>query len=614
MGSNGIERLVGNERYSKMQGMKVLLVGAGGIGCELLKNLILMGFGEIHVVDLDTIDMSNLNRQFLFRQRDIRKAKATTAVRAVEYFSNSKLVAHQGNIMDSEVFPLSWFKQFNILFNALDNLSARRYVNKMSQFLNVPLLESGTAGFDGHIQPIIPGKTECFDCTAKETPKTFPICTIRSTPSQLVHCVVWAKNFLFQQLFGGGEQEMPSQEDMGTNDPSEIERINQETDELYQLHEWVQYGDETKVYDIIKKLFVHDIEKLLMIENLWRTRRKPVPLGNVQPYSEDINNDHHAMWSLQDNINKFAQSTKILMKRLKSEKSLEFDKDDQDMLEFVASAANTRAHIFNIQMKTVFDIKQIAGNIIPAIVTTNAIIAGLSSLVSLRVLNLLDIISNGPTNIPMAFTAKASNMSSHRYLVAPLLAPPNPKCPVCSHYQRTVITLNQESWQSMKLGDLIKKIRDRYGFSEEMSVMDMTSNRLLADFDFDDLYSQTLQGLRLNIGTILAVSDSISKEDDTVRKPIEFYLELDNLVNEIDFPALPLVRVIQEDETENPEEPKVDDGEPIFVDNGAILIEDEETRAEVDKQRKRAYSNVENASITKRPKVDEADAAIILLD
>lgn len=52
------------------------MVGAGGIGCELLKNLVLTGFGEVHIVDLDTIDLSNLNRQFLFRHEHIKKSKA----------------------------------------------------------------------------------------------------------------------------------------------------------------------------------------------------------------------------------------------------------------------------------------------------------------------------------------------------------------------------------------------------------------------------------------------------------------------------------------------------------------------------------------------------------
>lgn len=58
---------------------RVLMVGAGGIGCELLKNLVLTGFGEIHIVDLDTIDLSNLNRQFLFRREHIKKSKAVVS-------------------------------------------------------------------------------------------------------------------------------------------------------------------------------------------------------------------------------------------------------------------------------------------------------------------------------------------------------------------------------------------------------------------------------------------------------------------------------------------------------------------------------------------------------
>ena len=61
----------------------ILVVGAGGIGCELLKNLVLAGFANMVVVDLDTIDVSNLNRQFLFQKQHVGKSKSLVAKESV---------------------------------------------------------------------------------------------------------------------------------------------------------------------------------------------------------------------------------------------------------------------------------------------------------------------------------------------------------------------------------------------------------------------------------------------------------------------------------------------------------------------------------------------------
>ncbi|MCJ1433454.1 E1 ubiquitin-activating protein uba2 [Xylographa pallens] len=130
------------------------MVGAGGIGCELLKNLLLTGFGEVHIVDLDTIDLSNLNRQFLFRHEHIKKSKALVAKESAAKFNPSvKLEAYHANIKDSR-FNVDWFQTFDLVFNALDNLEARRHVNKMCLAADVPLVESGTTGFNGQVQII----------------------------------------------------------------------------------------------------------------------------------------------------------------------------------------------------------------------------------------------------------------------------------------------------------------------------------------------------------------------------------------------------------------------------------------------------------------------------
>merc|ERR1712083_728811 len=137
----------------------------------------------------DNIEVSNLNRQFLFCQKYIGKSKAKIGERIIKNFiPNINLKGFQDNIKSSK-FNSEYFKHFDIILNALDNLSARRHINRICVNLNKVFIESGTQGYIGQMFPIIPRKTECFECSPKETPPKYPVCTLRSYPTKLVHTI-----------------------------------------------------------------------------------------------------------------------------------------------------------------------------------------------------------------------------------------------------------------------------------------------------------------------------------------------------------------------------------------------------------------------------------------
>ena len=73
-------------------------------------------------------------------------------------------------------------------------IAARSHVNRLCLVAEVPLIESGSAGYLGQVGVILRAKTECYDCVQKAAEKTFPSCTIRNTPTEMIHCVVWSKS------------------------------------------------------------------------------------------------------------------------------------------------------------------------------------------------------------------------------------------------------------------------------------------------------------------------------------------------------------------------------------------------------------------------------------
>nr|CDP27100.1 Putative Ubiquitin-activating enzyme E1-like [Podospora anserina S mat+] len=487
---------------------RVLMVGAGGIGCELLKNLVLTGFGETHIVDLDTIDLSNLNRQFLFRQEHIKKSKALVATEAAQKFNpNVKIVPYHANIKDPQ-FNIEWFSSFRIVFNALDNLEARRHVNKMCLAADVPLIESGTTGFNGQVQVIKKGVTACYDCTAKETPKSFPVCTIRSTPSQPIHCIVWGKSYLLNEIFGTSEDESAFDHTTDADNAKEIEELKRESEALRGIRQSVGTPEFSEA--LFQKVFNTDIVRLRSMEDMWKSRKPPEPLDYkvlMEKAStldkEAVVEDQQKVWTLEENLIVFNDSLDRLSKRVMESKAagqdavITFDKDDEDTLDFVAASANIRSTLFGIDRKSKFDIKQMAGNIIPAIATTNAIVAGLCVLEAFKVLK---------GQYSQAKEIFLTPFATQRLLGSDKSREPNPACPVCSSFQiRSLVDFSKAT-----LNDFVEDfVKEELGYGEKEFAIS-TEVGIIYDPDETDNLEKKLSELGIKSDSFLTITD----EDD----------------------------------------------------------------------------------------------------
>ncbi|XP_011047920.1 PREDICTED: SUMO-activating enzyme subunit 2 isoform X3 [Populus euphratica] len=461
---------------------------------------------------MDTIEVSNLNRQFLFRQSHVGQSKAKVARDAVLRFRpHISITPYHANAKDSN-FNVDFFKQFNVVLNGLDNLDARRHVNRLCLAAEVPLVESGTTGFLGQVTVQVKGKTECYECQPKPAPKTYPVCTITSTPSKFVHCIVWAKELLFAKLFGDKNQ--VNDLNVRSNDAFSSSENTNDVFEWRDDEDFEHYG--RRIYDHV---FGYNIELALSDEETWKKRNKPRPIyvrdvlpdqmtqqnGNVD-ITDDLSSasamaslglkNPQDIWCLMENTRVFLEALKLFFTNRKKEiGNLSFDKDDQLAVEFVTAAANIRAASFNIPSHSLFEAKGIAGNIVHAVATTNAIVAGLIVIEAIKVLKK----DNDCYREKLMRMTYCLEHPSKKMLLMPVEPfEPNKSCFVCS--SQTPLSLEINTHRS-KLRDFVEKIvKAKLGMN---SPLIMCGSALLYEVG-DDLEEDMIANYTANLEKVLS--------------------------------------------------------------------------------------------------------------
>lgn len=380
-----------------LKNTNIVLVGCGALGCEWLKNLAYLDVKSIDVIDMDTIEHSNLSRQFLFRRHHVGMSKAKVAIEEISKINpNIILTAHECMLSgdsDQSGFINKIFNKDTIVINALDNIKARRYVDSICFERDLPLFESGTMGMKFNTQPIIPYLTETYSNTNDSTDDVeFPICTIKNFPNCIQHTIHWARDYF----------------EMFTRGPINCNKTKESLDSLSDLNKTVAMEDikffltnrpkkwyECKVLakELFMQLFNHNIHKLL--ECFPKDHKVDGQLywvhGKMCPTPLEYSTSYHVEEFINTTSDILCEIYGITTESQFNLTSLEFNKDNDLHIKWLTAASNCRAISYGITPVSSYETKGIAGKIIPAVATTTSIAVGLIGIEFLRYFNVKDI-------------------------------------------------------------------------------------------------------------------------------------------------------------------------------------------------------------------------------
>ena len=526
----GLSYILGEAMSAKLARSRLFLVGAGAIGCELLKNLAAMGagtgvgstrHGRIILTDMDTIEKSNLSRQLLFRDHDVGEFKSVAARAAVMRFSpKARVEVHTSRVGEEDDGPFDddfWSSDCNVVLNALDNVEARLFVDSQCVAHGLGLIDAGTLGPKGNVQVVIPQLSESYGSSADPPEPDIPVCTLKNFPYEISHTIQWARD-LFDGYFNRRPRqandhvgEMAQIEDLHAFGQSMIHKLGD--DAAIAMAE--ELGEDLGPFPFIVGADSHDPDYVSAVRKLsldwaisqanmlfyvtmaeliqkhpldsvdddgmpfWSgSRRAPKPMRFIPLDSEDgevsaqqviINEriaqfvssaarlrmesfldareDHSAtVITLEEALSALQEEAMLLEKKKKKPKSImhnlsgggrdsamlslileklneakigasflprlnlaDFEKDDESNghVAFITAASNLRAMAYGIPPADAMETRRVAGRIVPAMITTTALVSALSCLELVKLLKGLPLTAhrNAFVNLALPFFA-----------------------------------------------------------------------------------------------------------------------------------------------------------------------------------------------------------------
>jgi len=548
-----------------------LVVGSGAIGCELLKNLAYLNVKKIKITDPDTIEKSNLSRQFLFRSSDIGKLKSEVASNKIKQMKPSVEIQYYSEKVgfDNRFFTDNILKDRKIsgVLNALDNINARKFMDEQCFNYNKALFESGTLGTKGNTQPVIPFITETYSNSNDPVQeKSFPICTIKNFPNEITHTIHWAMDQF--EFFNRGPSNLKNWlENKDINFPQTTEGLQMNSD-IYMFSTKYNVSDWTKcviwALDMFYENYNYNIKQLLYNfpkdsltsegSLFWSSgKRCPTPLMfditnqlhidyiestvkllcntlslnssfGIDELLEQIDNykykefvpESNKTIAVNDNeLSKekeettFNELNKNYLAQNINAQVFEKDNDTNYHIKWVTSASNLRALNYEIIPVDFYTTKGIAGKIIPAISTTTSVVAGLIIIEMLKYLE----------QVPLEkYKSTFVNLADNLIIPAEPIKAPN--VTICGNEFNSWFKFNHN-------GDcLLSEFKKKYEeiFKSEITMIAYCSSLVYSNFtDSDENLNKNISEILKELDEYIDLTNQIELtlmcEDDTMEIP-----------------------------------------------------------------------------------------------